>query len=371
MADWYEPGFKAGGPIRSCVNFAHHMKDDYEVYIFTGDRDLGDSAAYASIETDVWASKNGIHVFYASPKTLGWGNMLRQIKKVNADYIYLNSMFSRYFSFYPLLMKRLGRINNRVVLAPRGMLKDSALRFKTRKKKLFLHFFKFFGISGQITFHATDDIEEKDIKIHFGKKMKVFTISNFPGFQKEFAAPPDKQQGELKIIFVGRIHPIKNLHLLLESLLPVKKNIGLTIVAPIEDAGYWQRCQNIIRSFSSNISVELMSDVPHHQLEGILQRHHIFCLPTSGENFGHAIFEALAAGRPVLISDQTPWRNLERYQAGWDLPLRDMTGFTEVIERVAAMSGEDLAALCSKAWQYCQGFIRESAIKDQYIKLFN
>ena len=37
-----------------------------------------------------------------------------------------------------------------------------------------------------------------------------------------------------------------------------------------------------------------------------------FLLPTGGENFGHAIFEALSCGVPALISDRTPWRDLLR-----------------------------------------------------------
>ena len=40
FSDWYEPGFRAGGPIRSCVNFVQHMQDQYKILVFTSDRDL-------------------------------------------------------------------------------------------------------------------------------------------------------------------------------------------------------------------------------------------------------------------------------------------------------------------------------------------
>src|SRR5690349_16675687 len=72
LADWYEPGFKAGGPIRSCVNFVQYMKDGYELFLLTTDRDMGDSRPYEGIETDTWLDKDGVSVFYASPQTLGW-----------------------------------------------------------------------------------------------------------------------------------------------------------------------------------------------------------------------------------------------------------------------------------------------------------
>ena len=50
FADWYEPGYKAGGPIRSCANFVHNMQSEYSVYVFTTDRDLGSDESYKDIE---------------------------------------------------------------------------------------------------------------------------------------------------------------------------------------------------------------------------------------------------------------------------------------------------------------------------------
>ena len=54
-------------------------------------------------------------------------------------------------------------------------------------------------------------------------------------------------------------------------------------------------------------------------------------LPTAGENFGHAIQEALAAGCPVLISDRTRWRDLAPKGVGWDLPLSAPDRFVAVL----------------------------------------
>ena len=54
FADWYEPGYKAGGPIRSCVNFVRQMQPDYRIYVFTSDRDLGSSFPYPDVKTDKW-----------------------------------------------------------------------------------------------------------------------------------------------------------------------------------------------------------------------------------------------------------------------------------------------------------------------------
>ncbi|HTN05241.1 glycosyltransferase [Agriterribacter sp.] len=370
FTDWYEPGFKAGGPIRSCVNFAAHMKEDYEMYIFTGDRDLGDKHAYPKIETNRWIEKDGVQLFYASPGALNWESILVHIRDIKPDYIYLNNMYSRYFTVYPLLMKRLGMIKAQVVLSPRGMLKSTAVQYKPGKKKLFFQLLKLLRIPGGIVFHATDATEEADIKNLFGNHITIKQISNFSPQQKVLQ-PIHKESGAVKIIFVGRVHPIKNPAFLLRCLQSVTGSVMLTIVATIEDEGYWLECREIIESLPEAITVELQQDVPHHQVEQLINAHHLFVLPTLGENFGHAVFEALSAGRPVLISDQTPWRNLPEQHAGWDLPLSNEKDFIQVLQEVAGMNDEAFQQWSAGAWQYARNFTENSNLKERYKELFS
>lgn len=370
FADWYEPGFKAGGPIRSCVNFAAHMKEDYDIYIFTGDRDLGDKQAYPQIETNRWQEQDGVQLFYASPGALGWESVLVQIRNIKPDYIYLNSMYSTCFTIYPLLMKRLGMIKAQVVLAPRGMLKSTAVQYKTAKKQLFFKWLKWLRVQKQLIFHATDATEEIDIRNLFGKDVAIKQITNFPPQQKALQII-SKQAGIVKIIFVGRVHPIKNLSFLLTCLQTITAKVQLTIVAAIEDEAYWMKCRETIESLPEAITVELQQDVPHHQIEQLINDYHLFVLPTLGENFGHAIFEALSAGRPVLISDQTPWRNLQEHHAGWDLPLSDAGAFVQVLQQVAGMDDEAFQQWSAGAWQYAKNFTESSNLKEKYKGLFS
>ena len=372
FTDWFEPGFKAGGPIRSCVNFAFHMKTDYEIFVFTTDRDLGDEAAYQDITINQWLTpESNLHIFYASPGFLSWKNILQLIKEINPAFIYLNSMFSRFFSLYPLLMKRFKKLPAKLVLAPRGMLKESALAYKSSKKKIFLSLFRTLRLPARIIFHVTDATEGNDVRKQFGEESSVTQITNFPGVQHPFTPVAEKDPASLKMIFVGRIHPIKNLSFLLDCLQQTSYSMDLTVIAPIEDQQYWNICRESITKLASRINVQLITNLPHDQLEGILLKHHLFVLPTKGENFGHAIYEALAAGRPVLISDQTPWRNLEQQRAGWDLPLTNAGAFVSVINKAAAMDLAELNDYCRKAWQYCQGFLTRSDIKKEYLKLFS
>ncbi len=370
MTDWFAPGFKAGGPIRSCVNFAEHLKDDLDIYVLTTDRDLNETTPYKNIEQDKWIeTPSGFHVFYASPEWLSFSSIKGMIRKIQPDIVYLNSMFSKYFSLYPLLAKKMNGSNARFILAPRGMLKSTAVQFKKKKKQIFLSSFRFAGLHRNIFFHCTDETELKDVKKYFGD-VPAMVLSNLPGHQAQLALPVEKLAGKLKLIFVGRLHPIKNLHLLLEALGSVKSTIDLTIVASMEDRAYWEKCEHFIKNLPPHIKVQWKGELAHHQVEELVKEHHVFVLPTQGENFGHAIFEALAAGRPVIISDQTPWRDLSRHKAGWDLDLGELGKFSTAIERFAGMSREELNEWCMGAWQFAHHYLENSNNKKRYLELF-
>ena len=372
FADWYEPGFKAGGPIRSCVNFVHYMRENFKVDVFTSDRDLGAAAPYDAIQADRWMEgPAGSRIYYSSPAGSGWRNIRRQLQEIDPEFIYLNSMFTARFTILPLVIARRLRLRARIVLAPRGMLRSSALQFKPLKKNIFLRALRWSGLSRRIHFHATDQTEAQDVRRHFGASASVTLIPNFPAGLPAAYPALKKIPGEAALIFIGRVHPIKNLHFLLRTLRSVGAAVRLTIVGGIEDKAFWQECQEIIGTLPTHVSVSYAGELPHHELPALLARHHLFVLPTLGENFGHAIQEALSAGRPVLISDQTPWRNLRPTHAGWDLPLSGPGRFQEAIEEVAALDQTGFDRMCLAAFQYLQQFTRGLTLHEDYLRLFS
>jgi len=372
FADWYEPGYRAGGPIRSCVNFVQQMKDDYSIYIFTSDRDLGASSAYENIQADQWIEKDGnVNIYYCSPNQLTWRNIWEQFAKVSPDFVYINSMFSKYFSIYPLLMYKRYKVKAKIVLAPRGMLRKSALEFKSFKKNIFLSLFRSLGFQKKIFFQAADDTENNDIALCFGKSAHISLVPNFPAGFSSFPGTTEKKINELSILFVGRVHPIKNLDFLIRALREIKATVRLTIVGNMEDKTYWQSCETLIVKLPSNITVMYKGELPNTELPAILSKHHILALPTKGENFGHAIFESLSSGRPALISDQTPWIHLKEKKAGWDLSLDQPALFSRAIEDAANFDQHEYNAWCYGAWKFASDYVRQLDLKKEYLKLFS
>ncbi|MBX3256517.1 MAG: glycosyltransferase family 4 protein [Chitinophagaceae bacterium] len=373
FVDWYEPGFKGGGPIRSVANIVYNLHDRYEFFIFTSNRDLGETMPYKNITADVWTSANNACIFYASPKSLSWSAISSQIKSVAPDFIYLNGMYAKYYAIYPLLIKRLNITAAKVILAPRGMLQSGALQFKPAKKKLFLKLFSLLSIPRRIVGHATDEQEKNDIYKHLPGIRDVVILSNFSSIPKAEPLPVNKEKNILHAAFISRVSPKKNLLFLLLLLKEIKSSVNfhLTVIGNVEDEEYWEQCKNAISQLPPNIVVNYKGPINNNEVHDILNQHHIFVLPTLGENFGHAIFEALSAGRPVLISDQTPWRNLPDVKAGWDLPLSTASAFVDALNDIGEMDDGTFQVWSKGAWQLANDYINKSDLKDQYLKLFS
>jgi glycosyltransferase involved in cell wall biosynthesis len=251
------------------------------------------------------------------------------------------------------------------------MLKKSALQFKPLKKQIFLSLFRFFGFHRRLTFHATSIDESQDIKATFGRKSDIITIPNFSGYIHEYPGAVTKQPGELSILFVGRIHPIKNLDYLLRLLVGITGKLNLSIIGMEEDKEYLAECRTIIKTFPSDIEVSFLGEIPNNKIPAIMARHHIFALPTKGENFGHAIFEALSAGKPVLISDQTPWKGLEIVKAGWDYRLEDRSKYIEALKQAISFEQEEYNAWSFAAWQYVKQKADQEDLRAAYQNLLN
>ena len=91
-----------------------------------------------------------------------------------------------------------------------------------------------------------------------------------------------------------------------------------------------------------------------------LAEYDLFLLPTRGENFGYAIFDALEVGLPVMLSDLTPWQDLERIGAGWSLPLAEPDRFAAAIDRMAALAPAERNALRRAARSLAESSLQES-----------
>jgi glycosyltransferase involved in cell wall biosynthesis len=355
----YLPGFKSGGPVRSVANIVEHLSDEFDFRIFTADRDLLDTVPYGNISVNCWNTVGKASVFYASRKARTFIGVRRVIRDIPYEVLYLNSVFNPGFALQPLIAHGFGALRSKsVVIAPRGEFSPGALTLKARKKSLFIFAMRMFRAYRNVIWQASSEMEATNILSLMELNRGCVSIApNLPAKDAgsySQVSPLRAEGGVIKICFLSRISPKKNLEFALEILKRARCPFVFDIYGPIEDPEYWRKCQSLIEKFKAHAIISYLGMVKHERVSEIIGGYDLFFLPTLGENFGHVIFEAMQVGTPVLLSDTTPWRNLENLGIGWDLPLADVAAFVAAIEDTAALTSAARCRLRDRVLSYAR-----------------
>ncbi|TVR37939.1 MAG: glycosyltransferase [Cryomorphaceae bacterium] len=369
--DWYLPGFRAGGPTRSCANMVAALGGEFSFYIVTRNTDYCESEPYPDIPENQWiVLPSGERVWYLPEGGISLRTVRQIMESENWSTIYVNGLYSRFFSVYPLLIRKMtGKLNVPVIVAARGMLAASAIGVKKTKKRIFLKTAKLFGLYKGVFFQATHQGEENEIHKEIGPNNKVFVAPNIAQRELLSDEPPEKRQGSLRLISIARIAPEKNLLFLLEALSNVRANVQLSVYGSIYDENYWKSCLRVINAFPDNVRVEVHGVIEPSQIPVALGKHHMLVLPSRGENFGHVIAESMLAGRPVLVSDQTPWKGLEKSHSGKDIPLR-MDNWRKAIDYFAGLDNDGFKVWLRGAAQRGQEVSKDPGPVDRHREMF-
>ena len=364
FTDYFLPGFKGGGPITSISNLVNLLSKYFDILICTRNHDFGESNPYQNIVYDQITNYKEYNVVYLSK--MDKSNISRVINEFNPNLLYLNSFFSKTTLIVMLLNKF--NFKKKIVVAPRGELQVNALNIKKTKKSIYLFIYKLLGFYKNIYFHSTDIIETNCIKELFNTK-NITELQNAVKISK--FEPLTKKNHELKMIFVSRVARKKNLHFALSLLKEIKSNISLDIYGPKEDIEYWNECQNIIKTLPNNVKITYKGSLAQNQIVEKMREYHCFFFPTLSENFGHVIVEAMQAGLVPIISDQTPWINLKKFNAGWDLKLEDKNEFIQAIEELYTIDNEEYTKKSLSIMKYIQDKLNMDKLTIEYIDFFN
>ncbi len=343
----YLPGYKAGGILRITVNTVDHLCDEFAFKIVTRDRDLGDDQPYPDIKLNEWQQVGNAQVYYLSSRSETLRDIRNLIDHTPHDMLYLNSFFDS-FTIKVLLNRILHKKSFKpVIVAPWGEFGWASLKQKYPKKFFFIKAAKLLGLYDNIIWRASSEYEKQDIiKIMEIKQDVIRIISDLPlkYIPDDFNSVPFQLSSDgisLKIVFLSRISREKNLDYALRVLNKVHATVVFDIYGPAENEAYWKECQELIGKLPTNVKVSYCGSVSASQVLPTFSRYDLFLFPTGGEAYGHVIAESLISGTPVLISTETPWRNLPSDGLGWDIDLGEMDSFVKVIDQLALMSDEE------------------------------
>ena len=366
---YYLPGVKGGGPIRSIEGMVYHLKNIYDIYVYTSNKDFGDEEPYKNVEYDRWLDTDGYHVYYSSTKKT-FGELSRIVKDVGADKIYLNDFFDFQYSIKIVIMKKLGLISNDIVLACRGEFSKGAIEIKKIKKMIFIQAVKFLRLYSNIIWHASSELEKADILKQF-PKAEIKVAMNLSKPTKKDNCHKVKEGGKVDLVFLSRISPKKNLKFALEVLQRFDGKASFDIYGPLEDREYWRECEALIDNMPSNIRVEYKGCIENENVIGVLANYDFLFFPTLGENYGHVIRESFSAGTPVIISDQTPWRNLASLNIGFDVSGFKHESYLSILQEITSYGEGEHCKMSTASMDYIQEIIANKDIISDNIALFS
>lgn len=305
----YVPAFRHGGPVRSVHGLAKALvARGHEVTVFTTDVDgpgrldvpLGRPVALDGVEVryfPVVAPRR----LYRSP-TLGRA-LGAEVGRFDA--VHLHSVF-----LLPTAVaaRAAARAGAPYVVSPRGMLVPELVRRRGRlRKTLWLRLVERRTLARAAALHVTSDLEAADAARLGLPLPPVAVVPN--GVEPEpwdgdvaALAPAVREvlEGGPFVLFLGRLSWKKGLDRLVPAMARVPG--ARLAVAGHDDERLGPALARLAAEAGVAERVALPGPVDGADRAALLARCAALALPSESENFGNAVLEAMAAGRPVVVS---------------------------------------------------------------------
>jgi glycosyltransferase involved in cell wall biosynthesis len=232
-----------------------------------------------------------------------------------------------------------------VVWSPRGALQatedwaEAPRRFAKKSFEVALNVLR----PRRIVMHATAQAEVA-ASVHRFAGIPTKIIPNTVDIPA-YAARKKTDLQDIKLIFLGRLHPKKGLTELFAAVRQLPTQFSLDVYGS-GDADY----TDALRSAAADLGgrVRFHGHLSDAGKAAAFAKADLFVLPSYAENFGIAVAEAMAHSVPVLTTTATPWQGLDARGCGRCMTL----GTDDLAEEIAALADQDLVAMGARgrAW---------------------
>jgi glycosyltransferase involved in cell wall biosynthesis len=206
-----------------------------------------------------------------------------------------------------------------VIVSAHGMLAPWAFRsYRSWRKRAAWLAYQKRDLVAATMLHATAPAEVGHFR-EVGLRQPVAVVP--PGVVVPIQPPREPRRGPRRALFLGRIHPVKNIDGLLRSWAALRPTDWQLVIAGVDPEGHLPALKDLARSLSLGECVEFAGPAWGDDKERAYAAADLFLLPSFSENFGIVVAEALARGLPVLTTRGAPWGDLVAHDCGWWLDL--------------------------------------------------
>lgn len=244
-----------------------------------------------------------------SPAMARW--LIEQVQSGEVEIIHSHGLWGMP-NVYPGRARRAGNV--RLVVSPRGTMSEWAMNHHRWRKWVMWHLAQEQTLKRADAFHATAESEYEDIR-RLGFTQPVCVVPNGIDVPPAVAKPA---KGQRRLLYLGRIHRIKGIDLLLRAWRTLQERVPdwEVVIAGPDDGGELPRMQRL----ASELGVKRVSfpgPLYGEEKLALYRSAHLYVLPTRSENFAMTVAEALAAGTPAIATRGAPWRGLAENDSGW------------------------------------------------------
>ena len=235
----------------------------------------------------------------------------------------------------------------KLVMQPRGAMSQWAMSNSRLVKSVFGFLFQHKVLRNVDMWVATAESEYKDIR-RLGYKQPVCILPNGIDLPDERVVMDGKSNmsARRRMYFLSRIHPKKNVELLLRAWSRLESRFSdwdLAIVGPDRNNPYADQMKALVRELNCR-RVVFTGELKGDEKFEFVRQSECIVLPTHSENFGMVIAEALACGVPAICSYGAPWEGLNTEKCGWWVPTTQ-EDFERAMSEAMSMSRDELIAM--------------------------
>lgn len=325
---------KPNGEAISTFHLIESLKN-FKVSVVTSETD------YKSSNIKVITKRNGLisYILQIIP-------FFRSLKKNSI--IFINSIYSIKSFMIPVLIVRFFfKRKFKVVISPRGMLSNKAT--ESFKKRIYLKLIKLV-LDNTFTIQVSNQKELSDLKNNFNPKCEIVVSSDPIPKPPEYLNPIKPNKNVLRVIYFGRLSPIKNIYFAYEVFKKINQKIHFDVYGEIHssDKDYFKKCDSLLSSLDK-IKYQYRGFIEYKDRLSILRNYDICFVPSFSENFCHTIYDSLSVGTPIICSDGVPWHEINNLEAGKLLPLSELDKFVSFFDSFLEMHDDQIIQMRKNA----------------------